>query len=250
MIRSFVYDALILRVKPSGESNRDVWFLSAEEGILRATVFGGPKSKLRSHAAPFHRGKLWIYRDPVRDSRKVTDFDVRSWRPGIREMYERSAAASAVAETILAALGGGGAWPEALGLADRALDALDAADEQGCRKILLHFLWNWADHLGLRPALERCGSCGSENPGETLWFSPTEGAFLCPACVREAAYIPEELFRVGPGCRSWLLAVQDLDPARLEEHALDGKSAGEARVLVTAILASALGRRLATWDAV
>jgi DNA repair protein RecO (recombination protein O) len=56
MPRNHTYTALILRVRPSGESHREVWFLSAEEGILRATVFGGPKSRLRSQAAPFTRG--------------------------------------------------------------------------------------------------------------------------------------------------------------------------------------------------
>ncbi|MDR2104051.1 MAG: recombination protein O N-terminal domain-containing protein, partial [Treponema sp.] len=81
MNRSFTYSALVLRVRSSGESNREAFFLTAEEGLIRATVFGGPKSKLRSHVAPFHRGTLWVYHDPIRDSRKVTDFDVQSWRP-------------------------------------------------------------------------------------------------------------------------------------------------------------------------
>ncbi|MDR1286997.1 MAG: recombination protein O N-terminal domain-containing protein, partial [Treponema sp.] len=110
MARSFIYSALVLRVRSSGESNREAFFLTAEEGLVRATVFGGPKSKLRAHVAPFHRGTLWVYHDPVRDSRKVSDFDVQLWRPGIRESYERTMAASSLAETILAAYGGGGGW--------------------------------------------------------------------------------------------------------------------------------------------
>ncbi|MDR2078214.1 MAG: recombination protein O N-terminal domain-containing protein, partial [Treponema sp.] len=59
IMRLFTYSAIILRVRPSGESNRETWALTAEEGILRATVFGGPKSKLRSHVEPYHRGTLW-----------------------------------------------------------------------------------------------------------------------------------------------------------------------------------------------
>ncbi|MDR1100566.1 MAG: recombination protein O N-terminal domain-containing protein, partial [Treponema sp.] len=117
MPRTFTYTALVLRTRPSGESNREAWFLTAEEGLLRATVFGGPRSRLRAHVAPFHSGPLWIYHDPVRDSRKITDFDVLCWRPGIREQYERTMAADALAETILNSHGGGGNWKTAFALA-------------------------------------------------------------------------------------------------------------------------------------
>jgi DNA repair protein RecO (recombination protein O) len=54
MSRSFTFPALCLRVRPSGESNREAWFLSGEEGIVKVTVFGGPKSRLRSQAAAFN----------------------------------------------------------------------------------------------------------------------------------------------------------------------------------------------------
>ncbi|MDR3145527.1 MAG: DNA repair protein RecO C-terminal domain-containing protein [Treponema sp.] len=260
MARTCTYSALVLRVRSSGESNRDLWFLTAEEGILRATLFGGPKSRLRAYAAPFHRGTLWIYHDPVRDSRKVTDFDVTAWRPGIRERYERSAAASAVAETILAAHGGGGEWTGALDLADRTLDALEGADEGRCREILVRFLWDWADILGCRPELIRCGSCACEVPADgVLWYVRREGILLCPACAgrgpetRDAgaleggsrfggsgAYLP-----LGPGARRWLLTAEPPDPSA---RAPDAASLVQAKALVTDILAGLFGRRLATWD--
>jgi len=116
--------ALALRVRPWGESNRQVSFLTAEEGLLQATVFGGPKSKLRAYTAPYHNGTLWIYHDPVHDSRKVTDFDVHAWREGLRENYDRIMAAGAIAETILESHGGSGGG-QALNLALLSLDALD-----------------------------------------------------------------------------------------------------------------------------
>ena len=101
MSRTAVYSALVLRNRPSGESNSEIFMLTAEEGIVRATVFGGAKSKLRSHSAPYNSGKAWIYRDPAKDYGKLSDFDVQSWRPGLRELYERTMTASAAAETIL-----------------------------------------------------------------------------------------------------------------------------------------------------
>ncbi|MDR1588428.1 MAG: recombination protein O N-terminal domain-containing protein [Treponema sp.] len=253
MSRNFIFKALILRTRPSGESNRDVWFLCAEEGILRATVFGGPRSRLRSHAAPFHSGTVWIYHEPVKDSRKLSDFDVQFWRPGIRELYERTMTAGAVAETILASHGGG-IWGAALELANAVFDALDSADEALCEKVFIYFLWRWADILGLRPELNRCVRCGRDtggkdaggtSPTEKLFFSAREGGFLCGDCA-EGPHLPA----AGPGCRRWLAAAENLPPSRLGPYSMDENSSREARALVRAIVGEALGRIPATWELV
>jgi DNA repair protein RecO (recombination protein O) len=254
MSRTHSCSALILRSRPSGESNRDVWLLSAEAGLFRATVFGGPRSRLRSHAAPFHSGQAWIYHNPVGDSRKLSDFDVRSWRPGLRELYERTMSADAVAETILASHGGGGGnWAAALSLAEETLSALESAGEELCERILVCFFWRWADILGLQPDLAHCASCGTAPPPETpCWYSVREGDMRCAACT-EAGYdqAPADrggLLVAGPGCRRWLTAVNALSPALLNRCTLDGKSFREARTLTMAILANALGKRPASWD--
>jgi DNA repair protein RecO (recombination protein O) len=273
MARTFTYSALVLRSRLSGESNREITFLTAEEGLIQATVFGGPKSKLRAHTAPYHRGKLWIYRDPVKGFMKVTDFDVQIWRPGIRELYERTMAASALAETVLTAHGGGGAWTEALSLMDGALDALDNADEGGSRRILIHFLWNWAEILGQRPELA-CRICGagalqergSQTPSSQagafqvggdglLWYSLRDGTLICPSCAAlppgYSGAVPAEtagFLPVGPGTRRWLTAAGPQAPEHMVRITVDRTVEREAKDLVTAVMAGALGKRLATWD--
>jgi DNA repair protein RecO (recombination protein O) len=245
MSRSFTYSALVLRVKAVGESNREAWFLTAEEGILRATLYGGPKSRLRAHVAPFHRGTLWLYHDPVRDSRKVTDFDVRSWKPGIRETYYRSMTALSLADTILASHGGGGDWAEALALIDQTLAALETADDETGSRLAVHFLWNWADLLGVRPPLDRCSSCACEaGPDEVLWYSPREGGLLCASCGENRRDLPG----LAPGGRRWLKTVESLNPALLSRYIPEEESFRQVRVLVFGIVAAALGRRLDSWD--
>jgi len=183
MSRTFVYSALVLRNRPSGESNSEITLLTAEEGIIKSTVYGGPKSKLRSHSAPYNSGQVWIYRDPAKDYSKLSDFDVHSWRPGLRELYERTMAASAVAETILSTHGGGGDWGSALKMAAATLDALETAGEELCHRLLVHFLWQWAGFLGIRPHLEGCASCAAAD--EPLWFSAREHTVLCGKCVQQ-----------------------------------------------------------------
>jgi len=240
--RNLIYHALILRSRPSGESNRDVWLFSREAGLLRVTVFGGPKSRLRSYASPFHSGQAWIYHDPVKNTFKLSDFDVDSWRPGLREMYERAMSADAVAETILASHGGGGNWGRAFSLALASLDALAAADEETCARIVLWFLWQWTDFLGLRPEFDTvCCLCGKPSPNR---YSIREGGMVCGSCSDGAAGLAD----AGPGCCHWLESTRRLHPSQLSLHTLDKKSFREAKSLATAILAEAIGKRLESWE--
>ena len=249
MSRTFVYSALVLRNRPSGESNSEITLLTAEEGIIKATVYGGPKSKLRSHSAPYNSGQVWIYRDPAKDYSKLNDFDVHSWRPGLRELYERTMAASAVAETILSTHGGGGDWGSALKMAAATLDALETAGEELCHRLLVHFLWQWAAFLGIRPHLENCTSCAAADV--PLWFSAREHTVLCGNCIHSGASSDEthsDFIHLNLGCRRWFAAVEQLEPSELHRYSPDNKSFNEAKALAAAVMAGALGKHLASWD--
>jgi DNA repair protein RecO (recombination protein O) len=180
-----------------------------------------------------------IYRDPAKDFRKVSDFDVQNWRPGLRELYERSNTASLIAGTILAGHGGGGAFGEVFALVTAALDALSCADEQCCRRILLHFLWNWTGLLGNRGGdLRHCSACACECGDDgVLWFIPGEG-FLCKNCMVREYNSQGTGAALGPGARRWLLAVQDRHPAELLRHTpadspLDITARKELNALIT-----------------
>jgi recombinational DNA repair protein (RecF pathway) len=177
-------------------------------------------------------------------------------------------AAGAVAETILASQGGGGAWEHAFLLGDRTLSALEAAAEQDCLPAFLRFLWEWADILGYRPEL-RCASCGASpsagggaaaETGDALWFSPREGGFLCRSCAgvpREDAAGPaaEGILPLGPGARRWLAAAEPqagvrpgVRPGGAEGPPPDPASLRELRAVLTGMMARILGRRPGTWD--
>jgi len=245
MSRTAVYSALVLRNCPSGESNSEIYLLTAEEGIIRATVFGGPKSKMRSHAAPYNSGQVWIYRG-AKDYAKLSDFDVHSWRPGLRELYERTMAASGVAETILSTHGGGGDWGTALKLATETLDTMEGANEELCPRLLVHFLWRWAEFLGIQPHIETCAACGDRAENGALFYNAREGAVFCGNCAHEDSALSP--IPINPGCRRWLSAAGTLEPALLHRYSMDNKSFLEAKSLATAVLTGALGKRLASWD--
>jgi len=253
MSRAFTYSALTLRVRPSGESNREAWFLSSEEGLIRATVFGGPKSRLRARVAPYHEGKLWIYHDPVRDSRKVSDFDVYSYRTGLRDLYERAMVAGAVAETILVSLGGGSGGPESLKLAGSVLDALDTADAPAATRIGIYFLWRWAGVLGEKPDLGACAVCGRElGQDEPLWYFNRKESLFCENCMKKQLYVSSAgsnpSLHLDPGAIGWLKAIESIPASDIPRVSLDDHSLEQAKNLAKAVLAGSLGRRLATWE--
>ena len=209
MTRFSACPALVLRMRSCGESNREAFFLTAGMGIPRAFVYGGPKSRLRSYVSQFHYGGLYLYHDPVRDSYKVTDFDVRRWRPGIRENYDRTMAAVAITETVLAGFGGGCDWNEALDQTNDSLDALDGAVGPDYSRILVHFLWKWAKLTGIH---DGAPAGLSQSPFRWLEKSST-------LCASEAC-------RLG----------------------LDSGSLREAKNFCTTIIGRALGRSLKSWE--
>ncbi|MDR2467389.1 MAG: recombination protein O N-terminal domain-containing protein [Spirochaetaceae bacterium] len=211
MSRFKTEDALVLRTRACGESNREAFFLTGGQGIIRAIVYGGPKSKLRAMVSPFHSGVVYLYHDPVRDSYKVSDFDVRFWHPGIRENYERTMAAGALCETILAGHGGG-FWREALDLACAVFAALEDAGTELCSSIVVYFLWKWAELLGVRPEF------------------PRNAALSYSSAIR------------------WLYTLEPLELSALNNHIPDGGTLCTAKNLCMDILAAAFGRRLPSWN--
>ncbi|MDR3356603.1 MAG: recombination protein O N-terminal domain-containing protein [Spirochaetaceae bacterium] len=210
MTRFSACPAIVLRMRPCGEANREAFFLTAVRGITRAFVYGGPKSRLRSYVSPFHSGGLYLYHDPVRNTYKVTDFDVRLWRPGIRENYDRTMAAAAIVDTVLAGFGGGCNWGEALEQTNDSLDALDDAKGPASSRVLVHFLWKWAHLTGIYDAT---------SPGE-LQAAPSR----------------------------WLEKGTVLPAGEISRLGLDSGSLREAKNFCTSIIASALGRRLKSWE--
>ncbi|MDR0785700.1 MAG: DNA repair protein RecO C-terminal domain-containing protein [Treponema sp.] len=246
MSRNLIFNnALVLRVRPFGEANREAAFLTAEEGVVNAAVFGGPKSKLRAAVSPFHQGVLYLYYNPVKDSRKAVDFDVKIWRPGLRENFGRAMAAGAVSGTVSATHAGGGDWSRSLELASDSLSALETADEGACARIFVHFLWNWLDLIGEKPSLSHCAVCGLTLENGAV-FSPWERALVCPACgdnTRSAVSLV-----LGPGAYRWLSVTENLPPSQLGRWSLDAVSLAQARTVVTGMMALVMGKRLNIWD--
>ncbi len=162
--------------------------MTAEAGLQDVFVFGGPKSKLRSLGAPYSAGRAFVYLDPPRDFRKLTDFDVREPFSGLRESLRKLWAAGLVAEFLLKTSGGGGDFPEVLALALDTLRGLEAESEERSDYPTILFLWRMIALLGLMPDPGACSACGDElAPGAARLHAPSVSGYLCPRCAEREA---------------------------------------------------------------
>jgi DNA repair protein RecO (recombination protein O) len=233
--RNLVYDALVIRARESPGGSRILTLMTAEAGLTDAFVFGGPKSRLRSLASPYSFGRAFVYLDPVKDYRKLSDFEVADSFPALRDELGKLWGAGLVAELLIKTSGGGGDFPLVLELAVDCLRSLDAAAAGRYDPPLLVFCWRLVNLLGLGPDPSSCAACGAEiRPGAGAAYSFQRDGFLCPACASREAQAalypglggaegaagggyaaegagpvlvggrPARLLRLGPGALRWL----------------------------------------------
>lgn len=185
MSRHWNSEALILQIKPMGEDNRSVAILTRAKGLVWATLYGGPKSKMRSIVSPFHSGQMYLYTDEVKQATKISDFAVSSFRLELRENLFKSCAANLCSELVIKTHGNNDI--EQLWLyVNSFLDGLCLVDENAARYALLRFLWRFLNTLGMQPNPCECASCGAEvcsiKNEQKIYFSLSESSFYCAKC--------------------------------------------------------------------
>ena len=149
LMRNISMPALILSVQISGENNRRVTIFSPSEGIHFATLYGGPKSKLRSLVSPMNSGVIYLYRDEVKNQTKITDFDVKNCHLSFRENLFKTYASSLATEILIKTKCAG--FPEeAWKIVNGFLDGIELSSEEESRLGLIRFLWRYLALLGVR----------------------------------------------------------------------------------------------------
>jgi len=264
MERSRSVKALVLALRDKGESNREASFLTDTDGILHATIWGGPKSKLRSWVCPWHLGTLYLYNDPVRKSSKVTDFDIVNQFLGLRETLDRSWAANAISEVILQSPGAVGhesdtdsSHLEALGLVIETLEGLNCAIDTACRPLFLRWLWRWLGLMGLAVDTNYCARCACGlKDDEVVWYVPAEGIVSCDSCRLHAfssglsyqVQSREAAVPLSPALRRWLKTGKEVEAIQWARSSLDRSLLAESAGLIATAARNALGKELSVWN--
>ena len=233
-MRNTQISATILKTVLSGENNWIVSYLTCENQIATAMLYGGPKSKLRSMVSPFHTGTLYIYTDPVRKISKITDFDVSAFRPALREDLYKNWAASLCSELVLKTFAGGQLESNVFYLVNGFLDGLDLVSENESRIGTLRFLWRYLGELGIQPSVTECFSCGTEfdknEESDSVLYSPEENGFVCKFCknYEKAAGTLE----ISKPALFYLQALQFLSPKEVRALTIDSKTFGQLQELI------------------
>ncbi|MCQ2573699.1 MAG: recombination protein O N-terminal domain-containing protein [Treponema sp.] len=180
MNRNYQSDAIVLSISSLGESNSLVTLLTKDRGIVKACLYGGPKSKLRSLCAQFHTGKVWIYETPEKNQNKISDFEVTKYHQTFSENLFKSYSALLATELIIKTecAGGGENISNCWNLINGFYDGLELCNEEQGKTGLLRFLWRFVHLSGLLPDTEGCEICGKSFSSETLSEKPEKVLLL------------------------------------------------------------------------
>ncbi|MBQ9495666.1 MAG: DNA repair protein RecO C-terminal domain-containing protein [Treponema sp.] len=260
MSRNYVTQAIIFSVKPLGENNSSVCFLTKENGIVYATMYGGPKSKLRSLAAQWNSGTAYLYckeRDVLERNVKLSDFDVHKYHLSFRENLHKMYAASLAAELILRTKCAG-SFETCWQLASGFFDGLEIAPDTQCSAGLARFLWRYLALLGVQPDASSCAACGKlltgNNAQNAVVYEPGENVFLCHACaerlIAHGALQKQEAYRfiLSAEAVQYLDAVAKRAPAQSRALPLDESALHDIKHLVFFLAEQAAGTKLKTLE--
>ena len=247
-MRNFSTPALILSTQIQGENNRRVTIFSPTEGIFFATLYGGPKSKLRSLVSPMNSGIIYLYRDEAKNQTKITDFDVKNYHLSFRESLFKTYAAAFTTE-ILIKTKAAGAPSESWKILNGFLDGIELSDEDSSRLGLIRFLWRYLGLLGLKPNTAVCAICGlslhsqkfsDESLSQRFNFSFSDNAFCCPECSN----FEKGDFSVSKAAITYLEAISSLSPKEVRKIEVSGKTLNEMKQLSFALIEKICGSKL------
>ena len=255
--RNKTTDAVILNLSRQGENNWTATLLSPDTGIFYATVYGGPKSKLRSLVQKFNIGKLYYYDDSQRNLRKISDFDVTNYHQTFSNDIYKVWAANLGAELVIKTKAAGD-YKNTFTLLTAFLNGIDACDEKGARLGTLRFLWRYLRLLGVQPDTSCCVSCSSpveagniQEANSPIHYFPNMNGFLCGDCLSSYNQSKENMNQALPVSRNaleYLRAINTQTPGKVRAMTISADDAYDIKRLVYILAEQAAGCRLKTLE--
>ncbi|KLU65980.1 DNA repair protein RecO [Desulfosporosinus acididurans] len=172
-------DALVIRSREYGESDRVLTLFSREMGKIQAVAKGvrKPKSRQRAGAQLFTYGDFLIHKGKSLDT--VSQCSPKESFSYLWSDLDRSLAASAMAELLDISTISGQPNAELFTL---TLTCLFLLEQYETSLLLSAYALRLMVILGYRPHLGDCVECGERLQGERLFFSSEAGGTLCGRC--------------------------------------------------------------------
>jgi DNA repair protein RecO (recombination protein O) len=184
-------DALVIRSREYGESDRVLTLFSREMGKLQAVAKGvrKPKSRQRAGSQLFTYGDFLIHKGKTLDT--VSQCSPKESFAYLWSDLDRSLAATGMAELLDISTVLGQPNNEIFTL---TLTCLFMLEDYETSLLLCAYALRLMVQLGYRPHLGDCVECGESLSGERLFFSSEAGGTLCGRC-REG--YPGRMVRAG-----------------------------------------------------
>lgn len=254
MSRNETVPAVIISIKPLGENNSSICILS-RDGIQYATMYGGPKSRLRSLAAQWNSGNAYLYKNEENHSVKLSDFDVKNYHLSFRESLLKTYAASLAAELAVKTKCAGS--PEkCFTLISGFIDGLElCATDTQTNTGIIRFIWRYLELLGIQPDISVCAGCGTDLltgnfTGIGVSYDSGENGFICSDCGAhiDSAPFAERPFFLKTQAVRYLAGVTSLPPAQSRSIPADEESIWQMKKLVYYLAEQAAGIKLKTLE--
>jgi DNA repair protein RecO (recombination protein O) len=203
MDRNSSIQAIVLKTRKDGDSNRNLTLLTVDDGIFEVRAFRARTSKTAPKAYQFQEGRFFLYNNPIKKQYSLKDVNLISSHDGIREDYEAIIDATLMVEFIIRTRNDD--MVNTYQLIARALDFLeDKSFEKDI--IVIQFLLRIIKEHGLFESFKRCPSCNRiYKEDEVLNFSH----ILNVACCQNCEKIPNLILR--PKARKYLSYTLEMD---------------------------------------
>ena len=244
MNRSYSTPAIIFSLRPLGENNSSVTILTPGSGISYATLYGGPKSKMKSLVSQWNSGIIWLYDNPEKKQTKISDFEVKNYHTTFTESLYKLYAASLAAELAIKTKCAG-SNEQCFRLISGFLDGMDLCNEDQSRVGLIRFLWRYLELLGIQPSAHCCGQCGKsfleqKFVSESLsYYNSNDNSFICTDCGKGQ-------FPIKTSALQYLSAVSVLPPSQVRKLQIDKEGYNQIRDIVFFLIENSVEQRLNT----
>jgi DNA repair protein RecO (recombination protein O) len=177
---------VVLRTMRLGEADKIVMIVTEGRGKVRAVAKGVRKTKSRfgGRLEPLSHVSLQLYEGRSLDT--ITQVETIDHFRGIREDLDRLSRATQLLEVIDAIVQEGEEDPRLYQMLLGALRTLEASDSP---LVVPAFFWKLLAHVGFRPILDECATCGSTD--DLVAFDLTEGGSLCRDHARGTRVTPD-----------------------------------------------------------
>lgn len=249
-------NAIVLTIKPSGENNSSVCFFSETEGIIWGTMYGGPKSKLKSLVSPWNTGKAYFTETNKGHTLKISDFEPVKYHLSFRTDLYKNLAASLAAELIIKTKCAA-SLEKSWFLLNGFLDGLDLCTNKKQESSgLFRFLWRYLNAMGILPDSQFCSHCSEslftgvfENSDVKYrrkhnYFVPYEGTFVCSSCYEQNYGQNQNAFPASEETCKYLNGILTLSPSESRKMELKQESEQEIKGLLFWLVENVSGTKL------